>query len=151
MVFLLSIFIIVIDQVTKFAAIKYLMGRSPYVIIENFFQLHYVENYGAAFGILQEKRTFFIIITLAILVLMGLFLFKNYNELNIFSKIALATLIGGAAGNFIDRVRLGYVVDFFSFKLINRYDFPVFNVADICIVIGTIILITLISFDSFEA
>ncbi len=59
-------------------------------------------------------------------------------------------LIGGAAGNLIDRIRFGYVVDFISFKLINRYDFPVFNIADICIVISTILIVFMVLFDEFE-
>lgn len=150
MVFFLSIFIIILDQVTKTAAINHLKGGPPYVIIDNLFQLYYVENKGAAFGILQERRTFFIIITLIILVLISLFIIKNYHELNRLSKFALAILLGGAAGNLIDRIRFGYVVDFLSVKLMNGYNFPVFNIADMFIVSGTIILVGLILFDKFE-
>lgn len=151
MIFILSVIIIILDQLSKFAAIKFLKTSAPYTIIPNFFQFNYVENYGAAFGILQNKKVFFIIITLAVIVGISFFLVKNYYNINIFMRIGLAMLLGGAIGNFIDRVRWSYVVDFISFRLINRYEFPVFNVADISVVIGTIIIVILILFDKYEA
>lgn len=148
--FILAIVIIILDQISKFAAIKYLKNQRPYIIIDDFFQFHYVENRGAAFGILQHKRIFFIVITLAIIIFLSFYLIKHYNELNKLSRIAFALLIGGAAGNLIDRIRFAYVVDFISFKLINRYDFPVFNIADIAIVISTFLIIFMVLFDKFE-
>ena len=151
MAFILTIFIIIFDQVTKLMAIKYLKTSPPFIILDNFFQFHYVENYGAAFGILQNKKIFFVIITLAVILAITLFLVKNYYEINGFMRIALSMLLGGAIGNFIDRLRLGYVVDFISFRLINRYDFPVFNIADIFIVAGTGLILLLVLFDKYEA
>jgi len=150
LVFILSIVVIILDQISKFFAISYLKSSAPYIIIPNFFQFNYVENYGAAFGILQNKKIFFIIITLAVIVAISIFLVKSYFKINIFMRIGLALLLGGAIGNFIDRVRWSYVVDFISFRLINRYEFPVFNVADISVVIGTIIILILILFDKYE-
>ncbi|MBC8590444.1 signal peptidase II [Wansuia hejianensis] len=151
MIFLLTIGIIILDQISKLAAIKYLKNKGSYIIIENFFEFSYVENRGAAFGILQQKRMFFIIITITVIVLLSFYLLKYYHELNKYSTIAFAILIGGAIGNFIDRVRLGYVVDFISFKLMNSYNFPVFNIADIAIVISTFIIIILVLTDKIEA
>ena len=151
MTFILTIFIIIFDQVTKLMAIKYLKTSPPYIIVDNFFQFHYVENYGAAFGILQNKKIFFVIITLAVIFAITFFLVKNYYEINGFMRIGLSMLLGGAIGNFIDRLRLGYVVDFISFRLINRYDFPVFNIADIFIVAGTGLILLLVLFDKYEA
>lgn len=151
MIFILSVVIIILDQLSKFAAIKFLKTSPPYIIIPNFFQFNYVENYGAAFGILQNKKIFFIIITLAVILAITIFLVKNYYSINIFMRIGLGMLLGGAIGNFIDRVRLNYVIDFISFRLINRYEFPVFNIADIFVVLGTIILLFLILFDKYEA
>lgn len=150
MVLILSLAIIILDQVSKHLAIKYLKNKKPYVIVENFFQLSYVENRGAAFGILQHKRSLFIIFTIIIILILSLYLFRNYNLLNKFTKLAFALLIGGAIGNLIDRIRFGYVVDFISFRLLNRYDFPVFNVADISIVASTFIIIYLVLFDQIE-
>lgn len=65
-------------------------------------------------------------------------------------RIGLGMLLGGTIGNFIDRIRFGYVVDFFSFRLFNRYEFPVFNIADIAIVVGTSLILILVLFDRYE-
>ncbi len=151
MIFILSVLIILLDQISKFAAIKYLKGFAPHVIILNFFQFNYVENYGAAFGILQNRKLFFVVITLSVIIGISVFLVKNYYSINFFMRIGLSMLLGGAIGNFIDRVRLGYVVDFISFRLLNKYEFPVFNIADISVVIGTAIILILILFDKYEA
>lgn len=150
MIFILPIVIVILDQISKSAAVKYLKGNRPYKIIDNFFQLYYVENRGAAFGILQHKRMFFVIITLIVITVLSLYLIKYYSSLNTFARISFAMLIGGAAGNLIDRIRFGYVVDFISFKLLRGYDFPVFNIADIAIVLSTIAIIFLVSFDKIE-
>lgn len=150
MVLILTAFIIIIDQLTKFGAIKYLKGQKPIVIIKNFIELTYVQNEGAAFGILQQKRTLFIIITLLVVILITFYLVKNYNSLTKLTHIGVATLLGGAIGNLIDRIRLGYVVDFISVRLINSYDFPVFNVADIAIVLSTILIVYIVLFDKHE-
>ena len=151
MVFILSIIIVVLDQVTKHLAVKYLKFSANYIILDNFFQFNYVENYGAAFGILKGKKTFFIIMTLIVLIGIISFMIKNYYSINKLLRIGISMLLGGAIGNFIDRIRLGYVVDFISFKLIGRYDFPVFNIADIAIVIGTGLILILVLLDKYEA
>lgn len=151
MVFILSIIIVVLDQVTKHLAVKHLKFSANYIILDNFFQFNYVENYGAAFGILKGKKTFFIIMTLIVLIGIISFMIKNYYSINKLLRIGISMLLGGAIGNFIDRIRLGYVVDFISFKLIGRYDFPVFNIADIAIVIGTGLILILVLLDKYEA
>lgn len=151
MALLISLVIIIIDQLTKLGAIKYLKNRNPYIIINDFFEFNYVENIGAAFGILKDKRIFFIAITLVVIIFLTIYTIRNYQLLNKLSIFAFALLIGGASGNLIDRIRYGYVVDFLSFRLFNRYDFPVFNIADISIVISTVIIVFLILFDKFDA
>ena len=150
MIFILSFISIILDQVTKLMAIKYLKSAASRKIIGDFLQLTYVENYGAAFGILQNRKIFFIIVTSAVILGITIFLIRNYYQLNVFMRIGLSMLLGGAIGNFIDRIRLGYVVDFISVRLINRYDFPVFNIADISIVIGTGLILLLVLFDKYE-
>ncbi|AIS52616.1 lipoprotein signal peptidase LspA [Thermoanaerobacter kivui] len=127
-------FVVFLDQLTKYLAVKYLMLIGSYPVIKNFFHLTYVENKGAAFGMLQNKTLFFIVIT----VIVGAVLIYSMIKLpgNSVYNYTLAMILGGAIGNLIDRVRLGYVVDFIDFKF-----FPaVFNVADSFIVIGAIIL-----------
>jgi signal peptidase II len=150
LIFILSAVIILLDQLSKSAAIKYLKGSASYNIIPNFFRLSYVENFGAAFGILQNKKIFFIIITCIVIFSLSFFLIKNYYKLNIFMRLGLGMFLGGTIGNFIDRVRFGYVVDFISFRLFNKFEFPVFNIADISIVVGTFIILILVLFDRYE-
>lgn len=151
MVFLLSLVIIIFDQFTKLKAVKLLMHKKPYIIIKDFIQFHYVENRGAAFGILQDKKIFFIIITLLVIICTSYYLIHNYYDLHNLTRIGIALLLAGAIGNLIDRARLGYVIDFISVRLINAYDFPVFNIADISIVIGTVVIMILVIFDKYGA
>jgi len=150
LVFILSAAIVILDQITKIWAINNLKNAGTITIIPNFFRLVYVENFGAAFGILQNKRWIFIVISVTVIIGIVFFLLRHYNKLNIFVKIALAMLLGGAIGNFIDRIRLGYVIDFLSFRLFNAYEFPVFNVADIFIVISTFAILILVMLNKHE-
>lgn len=150
MPYFISIIIIILDQLTKNYAINNLKGSSPIVIIDGIFELVYVENRGAAFGILQDKRIIFIIITLLVISFILIYAYKNSNQLTIYSHISLAMLAGGAVGNLIDRIRFGYVVDFIKVDLFRSYSFPVFNIADIFIVISTILLAYFIIFDKYE-
>ncbi len=136
--YIIATIIIVLDQISKKYAVKYLKNGSPIEIIDNFFQLSYVQNYGAAFGILQNKQLFFIITT--IIIIFGIIYFMKVNNTTKTINILLMLIIGGAIGNLIDRIRLGYVIDFLDIKFGNFYDYPVFNLADSFIVIGTIIL-----------
>ncbi len=151
MVFLLSLLIIIFDQLTKFKATELLMHKKPFIIVKDFIQFHYVENRGAAFGILQDKKLFFVVITLIVIIVTSYYLINNYHELHKFARIGIALLLAGAIGNLIDRIRFGYVIDFISIRLINAYDFPVFNIADISIVLGTGIIMILVIFDKYGA
>ncbi len=146
---ILSIFIILADQITKSAATQYLMGQRPIEIIKNFVELHYVKNYGAAFGILQNQRWFFIVITSIVVFAMVVYMLRNNKNITILTKLSISMLSGGAVGNLIDRVRLGYVVDFIKLDL-KIYNFPVFNIADIFIVVGTALLVYTVLFDKLE-
>ena len=142
--------IIALDQITKLIAIKNLKGQRPFIIIKDFFQFHYVENRGAAFGILEHQIVFFVITTLLIVGFISFYAIKHGESLNVLSKLSFSLLIGGAVGNLIDRIRLGYVVDFISVRLFRTYDFPVFNIADIAIVISTLTIMLLIAFNKIE-
>ncbi len=134
------VLLVLLDQGSKFLIVKNLKGMPPKVIIENFFQLQYVENRGAAFGMFQEKRSVFIIITLVVLSILFYMLFIQKDPISPFLKWSLILIASGTIGNFIDRLHLHYVVDFFSFKIFG-YHFAVFNVADVFIVVGTFMLI----------
>lgn len=150
MLLLILILVVVLDQTSKYAAVKHLKGNSPHVIIKDFFQLHYVENFGAAFGILQNRKMFFIIVSSIVIIGILFFIFKGSYNLNRLMEISLIIFLGGAIGNLIDRIRLGYVIDFLSFRLGSGYDFPVFNIADISIVISTFLIMAMVLMDRYE-
>ncbi len=134
-----SIFLIALDQLTKYFATKYLQDNKPFVIIDNVLELTYVENRGAAFGILQNKQLLFYALTIVVLVTICVLLYKIDNfKNNILYFVFLILIFSGAIGNFIDRLKNKYVVDFIYFKPI---DFPVFNLADIYITIACIFMI----------
>lgn len=146
----LPIVLVAIDQITKYFAVKELRGSGTVSVWGDFLNLTYVENRGAAFGIFQDQRIFFILITgVVLLLIILLFVFKGHTMTPL-SKVSLYMILGGALGNFVDRARLGYVVDFIDVKFGNIYDFPVFNVADMALVIGTGILMVLIITDRYE-
>lgn len=131
-------FFVAVDQLSKYLVTLHLAGKEAMDIIPGFLQFYYLENRGAAFGILQEQRFLFIVITLVVIlfILYGLFKYKHPNRSFYW---ALILILSGTIGNFIDRIRLHYVVDFFKTNIFG-YQFAIFNVADICIVCGTILL-----------
>lgn len=117
------------DQFTKVLAVNHLKDQEPFVLIKSVFQFEYLENRGAAFGMLQNKQIFFFIIVLVISVfIIWFYLHVPMTGKYLPLRLCAIFIFTGAIGNFIDRLKLGYVVDFFYFKLIN---FPIFNVADI--------------------
>ncbi len=135
---------ILVDQITKIWAVDTLKEGRVIELIPGVLQFHYLENQGAAFGILQNQQTFFVIAGAVILVLVMYVLFvmpheRKYRILN----VLLIMIASGAIGNMIDRVNLGYVVDFIYVSAIN---FPIFNVADCYVTVSTILLALVILF-----
>ena len=136
--------LLLIDQLTKLWAVKILKPIGSIPIIRNVLEIYYVENRGAAFGIMQNKQWFFLLITVAVLV--GLvWIFGKIPEEKHFMplKVCLYFVGAGAIGNMIDRIFRKYVVDFIYFSLIN---FPVFNVADIYVTVAAFMLVVLMLF-----
>jgi signal peptidase II len=151
-----ALFVIIgvsLDQWSKYLAVSRLKDQSPFILIDRVFQLCYLENRGAAFGIFQNRISIFLVFTVVIL-LAGIWIYcklpaeRKYLPL----RFCIVCIIAGALGNMIDRIRLGYVVDFFYFNLI---DFPIFNVADIYVTVATFLLIIFTFFyykeEDFEA
>lgn len=138
---LIIVLLIGIDQLSKLWALDYLKEIGSIPIIQNIFHLTYVENRGAAFGMLQNNQIIFIIVALAASIY-GLY-YLHTKKVNIIGKSGIILIISGAIGNLIDRVRLGFVVDYFDFRIIWEY---VFNVADVFVVVGTILLCIYILF-----
>ena len=135
---------LIFDQWTKYLAVINLKNQEPFTIIKDVFELQYLENRGAAFGLLQDQRLYFYFCMLLITVLVIIFymrvpMTKKYLPL----RICAVFVLSGGLGNFIDRIRLNYVIDFFYFKLI---DFPIFNVADIYVTVTMFVLLYLLFF-----
>ena len=135
MTYLLLIFIIVIDQLTKFLIETNFSLNQMQTVIPNFLNIFYTKNTGIAFSMFQDNVVIVIILSL-------LFLFIINKYLNDFKFIKIL-IIGGILGNLLDRIYRGYVVDFISFKIFG-INMPIFNLADTFIVIGAIIYIILI-------
>ena len=134
-ILILIITTIVLDQIVKYYINLNMTVGQSIPIINDILHITYVLNPGAAFGILEHKRVFFILIVFVMLVI-SYYVYKKISKMNLFLKIGMALLIGGAIGNLIDRVKTGYVIDFIDFRI-----WPVFNIADIAIVIGVGIII----------
>ncbi|MBB6216967.1 signal peptidase II [Anaerosolibacter carboniphilus] len=134
MSYILIVLIIALDQVSKYYVQANLLENESIPVIQNIFHITYVHNYGAAFGILRNHKIFFIVITTAVVI--GIFLFlKTQSKVHATMKYSLMLIIAGAVGNLMDRIQVGYVRDFFDFRI-----WPVFNIADMAIVCGAILL-----------
>ena len=131
--------VVVLDCVTKYLTVQYLKPIGDLPLIEGWLHLTYVENTGAAFGMLKDQRWLFIIVSsLGILALIALLIWKG-KQISLPGTVALCMVIGGGIGNQIDRIVQGYVVDMIYVKII---DFAVFNVADsfVCIGVGILLI-----------
>lgn len=136
--------LVALDQYTKYLAVIYLKDKPAYIIINGVLELNYLENKGAAFGMLQNQKAFFIFVAVVILSVIGYVLLKTPDQKKYrILHLLLSLIAAGAIGNMIDRIRLNYVVDFIYFVLIN---FPIFNVADIYVTVSTAALVILLLF-----
>ncbi|WP_010096757.1 signal peptidase II [Ornithinibacillus scapharcae] len=137
--YVLAIIVIALDQFTKFLVVKNMELYEQIPIIHDFFYLTSHRNTGAAWGILEGKMGFFYVITVIVIIGIMYYLHKFGKENALFAS-GLGLLLGGAIGNFIDRLFHQEVVDFLDF-IIFGYDFPIFNIADSSLTIGVIIVI----------
>lgn len=131
--------LVAIDQYSKYVVTSYIGLNESVNVIDGFFKLTYVRNYGAGFSIMQNATTTFYIITPICLIIFGYMLYKAKPK-DYLTKIALLLMIGGTIGNFIDRIVTTYVVDFLDFIFFG-WDFPIFNIADSFLTVGVILLI----------
>ena len=137
-IFYLSSIFLIIDIIIKLIIKNTLITYQSIKIINNFFYITYVKNTGAAWSILSGKQLFLILFSLIVIISLMIYLIKKkeYSKLEI---IGYSLLISGSVGNLIDRVVYGYVIDYLDFYIFN-YNFPIFNIADTCIVIGIMVL-----------
>ena len=138
MMLIFTLIILIVDIVSKLI-VKHYLSLGSISIINNFLNLTYVENTGAAWSIFDNNR--YIVLVLSGMIIIGIiyYIFKE-KPTRLISKIAYSLVLGGALGNFINRLYYGYVIDFIDVKIFG-YNYPIFNMADIFIVVGVILLI----------
>lgn len=138
--YLIALIVFLVDQGIKYLIATRLELYEQIPVIGDFFVITSSRNRGAAFGILQDQIWFFIIVTSIVVIGIIWYLRKVTAEGRKLLPVALALVLGGALGNFIDRLVMGEVVDFLQFTF-GTYTFPIFNIADSCIVIGVGLII----------
>ena len=141
---ILALAILILDRVSKWLTVQYVKPVGTIPVIKDVFHFTYVENRGAAWGILPNARWIFVGITVVVCIAIVVFLIREKNIAPLL-RVSLSVILGGALGNMIDRIFLGYVVDMIHVKCIN---YPVFNIADSATVVGTILLAWYILFQS---
>jgi lipoprotein signal peptidase len=141
LILLLSAAAAAADQAIKLLVMQNLKPVGRVTVVRGFLDFFYLENRGAAFGMLQNQKWFFVTVTVLISAAVIVALFR-YNNHEFFSYAASALIVGGGIGNLIDRVFRGYVVDYISVSFFP----PIFNFADCCVTVGTVCLIIHILF-----
>lgn len=143
LVFSIVLGVVALDQLTKWLAVIFLEGEASFPLWQDVFHLTFVKNPGAAFGMLSNSRWVFMVTSTVAIVAVMYYLIR-YRPTNKWLVWGLSMIVGGGIGNMIDRISLGYVVDFFDFTLIN---FAVFNVADSFVCVGAGILMVYMIMD----
>lgn len=133
---IIAILAVILDQVSKYIVVKNIELRGSVPFIDGVMSFYHTRNTGAAFSMFSESRWVFMVFSAVSMAIIIYLLVKEYKR-HILLNISLAMILGGGVGNMIDRVRLGYVVDFFRTEFI---DFAIFNVADCFITVGAVLL-----------
>lgn len=134
---MICIGVLILDIITKLWAELTLKGGDSFAVIDGFFHFTYVENRGIAFGLFSDARIWFILLSIIVLIALLILFCKSENR-TVWLKAGTSLVLGGAVGNLIERISKGYVVDFLDFRFIN---FPVFNIADIAVCVGAVMLV----------
>ncbi len=134
--YLTAVITIIADRITKYFVVKEMVLGQSIPVIHNWLHLTYVNNPGAAFGMLANKRWFFVVATVLMIAVL-VYYARTMGSRSKLLLMALGMITGGAVGNFVDRLRMGYVVDFLDFRGIWPY---IFNIADAAIVVGAIFM-----------
>lgn len=146
----ITVLILIFDQITKIYVHTHFSLGESYNIIPNYFDFTYVRNYGAAWGVLRDsnevfRKIFFLSIP-PIAVGFIIYMLRSVANSDRFQIIALSLISAGALGNYIDRIRFSYVIDFIDVHIKRIYSYPVFNIADCAIVIGVMMMLYYIVF-----
>lgn len=135
-------FLILVDQAIKFLVVAYMKLGESIPVLAGIFHITYIENPGAAFGLFANQRVIFIVAA-ALVIVAACLMYRRLMSEKVIVRWGVALLLGGAAGNLIDRVRIGCVIDFLDFRI-----WPVFNIADIGICIGVTLLMYALLYDN---
>jgi len=138
-IIIIIILVTILDQLTKLLIRTNLNLLDTITIINNFLYITYTKNTGGAWSILENNQLFLILISFIFIIIIIINLKEEHEKLTNLSLFSYSLILGGIIGNLIDRIFLKGVIDFLSFKIVNYY-FPIFNIADIAIVIGVILL-----------
>ncbi|MBO0461733.1 signal peptidase II [Enterococcus sp. DIV1298c] len=144
---IISALIVGLDQWVKWLIVENFALGETKSVIPGILSLNHIRNFGAAWSLLEGKMWFFTVVTIIAVVVVLTLMIKNRNNGSRWFMVGLTLILAGAIGNFIDRVRLGYVVDMFQTDFMN---FPIFNVADVSLVIGVICVLIYIILDEKE-
>lgn len=131
----IGLFVFIIDQLVKYLVVSTMHIGQSFPVVKGFFYITYVLNPGAAFGMLEHQRWFFICVAVMMIVI-GMVFYKRLQQESLLIRCGAGLLLGGAVGNLTDRIKSGLVIDFLDFRI-----WPVFNIADIAICVGAGFLI----------
>lgn len=137
-VYFFGIIFLIVDQTLKILVEQKMILNQTIVVIKNFFSITLVHNLGAAFSIFIGSRIFLILVGIIALILISLYI-RKIEEFNDYDVFTYSLLLGGILGNLLDRIIHGYVIDYLNFNIFN-YNFPIFNFADVCIVVSVILI-----------
>ena len=144
--YLIALFVIIVDQLTKWGVVKNMTEGQEIVVWDPIFSLYSHRNQGAAWGMMQGRIGLFTIVTVVVVIAIIYYFHKEGKGEPLFAT-SLMLLLGGAIGNFIDRITTGEVVDFASFWIpVIDYDFPIFNIADMALTFGVILMMIYVLF-----
>lgn len=141
----IALAVVILDQVSKLLVVNYLKPIDSITLIKNVLKLTYLENTGAAFGTFTDNRVVFMTLSVLIIAVLAFVVWRFHGQNKLFD-ICMGLILGGGVGNMIDRIRLGYVVDFIDFCAFDFWKY-VFNIADSAVVIGCMIAIVYVIFD----
>lgn len=134
-VFVIPALVYVLDRITKMLAVKNIVQGESVALVPNIFHITLVYNNGTAFGLLKDRNTPLLWLSLAVIIFIISYIWKKGRDINLKTSLSLGLILGGALGNLTDRIRLGYIIDFIDFRI-----WPVFNIADSAITIGLMLL-----------
>jgi len=141
--YFIGILVLALDQISKLIVEHRLPMGVPVTVIPGFFNLFYTRNTGGAFGLFSGASTILLVVgIIAVVILVVVFFRSRYRNATI--RTSLALLLAGALGNIIDRVRLGYVIDFIQLHISNRFYWPMFNIADTSVVVGAVLILVFV-------